>query len=396
MDNENIITAVNNILQKNNSDAFLMNGNSNDADMYFSTHFLTPDPFTYVRTKDKTEILLVSDMEQGRAKLESRVREIRTLENYEYRTKLKATKDGSLAYCDTLAELLQQENVRRVLVPYDFPHYTAQTLKERGFTVTPIRSPLQEIRAQKSEVEIENIRTVQYACEQAMSAAIEMISNADVKDGVLFKKEEEEEELTAQHIRTMIEYRLLDYGCEAESTIVACGKGSADPHWEGEGALRVNEPIVIDIFPRSKTNRYYADMTRTVIVGEASDKLKDMYEAVVAAQEAGLEMVRPGVTCGEVHSAVCDVLEKRGYDTPRNNSQVGFIHSTGHGVGLDIHEFPNVGNNDIALKEGYVITIEPGLYYPDVGGVRMEDLVVVTIDGCENLNHFEKNFVLSD
>ncbi|MEA1985052.1 MAG: Xaa-Pro peptidase family protein [Euryarchaeota archaeon] len=393
MENDNIITAVNNILQKNNSDAFLMRGDSNDADLYFSTHFLTSDPFTYVQTKGKTEILLVPDMEKGRAKMESRVLEIRTLEDYGYRTKVKATKDGPLAYCEILAELLQQEDVRRILVPYDFPHYTAQTLKERGFTVTPIQSPFREIRAQKSEAEIGNIRSVQNACEQAMGAAIEAISTADVVDGVLF---EQDEELTSQHIRATIEHRLLDYGCEAESTIVACGKGSANPHWEGEGALLANEPIVIDIFPRSKTNRYYADMTRTVIRGTASDKLEDMYKAVVAAQDKGLEMVRPGVTCGEVHSAVCDELEKRGYATTRNNSQVGFIHSTGHGVGLDIHEFPNVGDNDIALKEGNVITIEPGLYYPDVGGLRMEDLVVVTTDGCENLNHFEKNFVLSD
>ena len=195
-------------------------------------------------------------------------------------------------------------------------------------------------------------------------------------------------------MNTVIDHTLLDFGCEAEEIIVSCGKDTANPHGTTDGPLRANAPIILDIFPRSKKKRYFADMTRTVIHGEASEELKEMYEAVLAAQEKGLEMVKPGVSAADVHNAVCDIFEKRGYDTYRSGSKVGFIHSTGHGVGLDVHELPGVGESGVLLETGNVITIEPGLYYPETGGIRLEDMVLVTENGCENLTGLEKRFVL--
>ncbi|MEL4306307.1 Xaa-Pro peptidase family protein [Methanococcoides sp. LMO-2] len=378
-------------LSDNNCDAYLMIGNSNNADMYYSTHFIAGDPFAYIQTKQGEEILIVSTMELNRAKMESRVSNVHTMQEYGFMEKLKARKDGELAYCDCLAELFQQKGVRHIMVPHDFPLFTAQTLKEEGFSVIPAKSPFREMRKKKDHEEIEKIRASQQACEKAMGTAIDLIADATVENGVLYSGEEA---LTSEAIRAAIEHTLLDHGCEAESTIVACGLKSSNPHWEGEGEITVDQPIVIDIFPRSKRSRYFADMTRTVFKGEASEELKKMYEAVHAAQEAAFAVLKPGALYSEVHNAVCDEFEKRGYDTIRNESKVGFIHSTGHGVGLDIHEQPSVAIQDGEIEIGHVVTIEPGLYYPELGGIRLEDMVVITEDGFENLTKMEKEFVV--
>ena len=376
---------------KNKADVFLMTGDSHDADMYYATRFFASDSFTYLQTKNADEILFLSEMERGRAEMESRISDIRTTDEYDFKSKVKARGDPALGYVDCLAELLQKEGIRKIAVPRHFPLFTAQTLKEEGFTVMPIKSPLREMRMKKDETEIEHITSVQDACETAMQSAIDLIKNAIVTDGVLYHNGYT---LTSEHIRAQIEHTLLDMGCEADSTIVACGKKSANPHWEGEGAILENEPIVIDIFPRSKKRRYFADMSRTVLKGKPSKELADMYIAVIAAQDAAFSRVKIGAKCSDIHNAVCDVFEKMGYYTIRNNSKVGFIHSTGHGVGLDIHELPNVGDNDYVLEEGNVITIEPGLYDPDIGGIRIEDMIVVTKDGYNNLTKFEKEFVV--
>lgn len=378
-------------LQEHRSDAFMIVGNSNNADMYYSTHFFASDSFAYIQTKDTDEILLVSEMERGRAEIESRVAQVRTLQECNYRDKIKARGDPSVAYCDCLAEILQKHGARRIAVPRDFPYHIAQTLKEEGFSFEAIKSPFQQLRARKNESEIRDVRKVQDACNLAMKAAVDMIHKSEAVDG---KLNYHGFDLTAEKVRHQIDMTLLEHGCESEGTIVACGKGSANPHWEGTGVLRPDEPIVIDIFPRNKKSRYYADMTRTVIKGDASDRLADMYEAVLVAQQVATEMVSPGVKCSEIHSKVCDVFEERGYDTTRRGSNMGFIHSTGHGVGLEIHEAPPVGERDVVLEEGNIITIEPGLYYPDVGGIRLEDLILVTKDGFENLTEMEKRFVV--
>ncbi|WP_340819729.1 Xaa-Pro peptidase family protein [Methanolobus sp. WCC4] len=377
-------------LESHRSDVYLMVGNSNNADIFYATHFSASDRFAYFQTKNGNETLLISDMERGRAELESRVSDIRTLQDLGYRSKVNERKDPTLAYCDCIAEVLQKEGARRVAVPRDFPYYIAQTLKEEGFSIEAIKSPFLQLRSKKAPSEAEVVKKVQNACNTAMEAAVEMIRKSEDVEGILNYRGFV---LTSEMIRKEIDLTLLEHGCESDSTIVAGGTGSANPHWEGQGPLKANEPVVIDIFPRSKKERYFADMTRTVIKGDPSEKLADMYEAVLEAQIAGIEMVKPGVKCSDIHNKVCDVFKEKGYDTTREGSTVGFIHSTGHGVGLEIHELPFVGNSDVELEEGNIITIEPGLYYPDVGGIRLEDLILVTSDGHENLTEMEKRFV---
>lgn len=373
------------------TDSYLMTGNIHNSDIYYVTHFLASDDFVYLQTGAGEEVLFISEMEKGRAEIESRVSIIKTTQDFGYREKIKEKKDISVAYAACISELLMEKGAKRVSVPYDFPTFYSNSLKEAGFSIVPVKSPFRKIRSRKKPEEIEAIKYAQMAGENAMEAAIALIAGAEEKGGILYHAGQV---LTGAKVNTIIDHKLLDFGCEAEEIIVSCGKDTANPHGTTDGPLRANAPIILDIFPRSKKKRYFADMTRTVIHGEASEELKEMYEAVLAAQEKGLEMVKPGVSATDVHNVVCDTFENRGYDTYRSGSKVGFIHSTGHGVGLDVHELPGVGENGVLLETGNVITIEPGLYYPETGGIRLEDMVLVTENGCENLTGLEKRFVL--
>ena len=308
--------------------------------------------------------------------------------------KILKNKDVDAAYCEMIRELLHSRNLNRIAVPYNFPVQLADCLRRANFEIIPVKSPLREMRDIKNEKEINAIEYAQRAGEKALSEGINAIKNASVRNGVLMY---EDSPLKTEDVRAIIDRSLLSYNCEAPDIIIACGQGSSDPHWKGEGELLADEPIVIDMVPRSRKERYYSDMTRTVMHGTPSEELKSMYSAVLDSQEAALNKIKAGVTGAEIHNIVCDVLEERGYETSRGKSgefTEGFIHSTGHGVGLDVHEGPTLSENGKELKAGCVVTVEPGLYYKKIGGVRLEDVVVVTHSGCKNLTMFEKNLVL--
>ncbi len=380
-------------LNLSDTDAFLMVSESeHNADMYYATGFLAYDYFIYLNSK--SEKLLVSDMELGRARKESRVREVLPTSKYGIMEKLRKRKDADAAYCEMIIEFLRSENVKRIAVPYNFSVQLADCLRKEGFDVTPIKSPFREMREVKKQNEVKAIEKAQRAGERALLEAISAIKKAKVMRGVLWH---EAAPLNTEDIRAIIERSLLSQGCEAADVIIACGRGSADPHWRGEGELSVNEPIVIDMVPRSKKERYFSDMTRTVMRGTPSAELENMYSAVEDAQAAAIKKIKAGIAGSEIHDIVCDLLEERGYETARGKSgefTEGFIHSTGHGVGLDIHEGPNLSETGKELNAGAVVTVEPGLYYKKIGGVRLEDVVVVTRSGCKNLTMFEKNLVL--
>jgi Xaa-Pro aminopeptidase len=375
---------------------YLIHGNMHNSDLYYATNFLASDPFSYMLMADGDEVLLISDMEKGRAEIESRVLndKIKTTSDYKYRELAKEKKDASLAYVLVLKEMMTEKNIKSVGVSYDFPAYYYDKLKTEGIEIVLMKSPFTKSRMIKNGDEIEKIAASQKAAEDAMAAAISMIqkSAANEKGELIFGNEI----LTGKAVLLEISRVLLEHGCADDETIVSCGKDSADPHGKTYDALYADEPIVIDIFPQSKYTRYFGDMTRTVVKGKASDELKKMYEAVKGAQEIGVNSAKPGATCAEVHNAVCDYLENEGYDTYRSGAKIGFIHTTGHGVGIDIHEMPSVSDNEHILEPGNVITIEPGLYYPEIGGIRIEDTIVITKDGCRNLNIMEKKFEIDE
>ena len=361
----------------------MVSGSMHNADMYYATRFLSADPFVYLRLPHE-DILIVSQMEYERAKKESIVNEVRSSLDYGHDLKTE----------ELILKVLLEEGITSIEVPRYFSLFTAEELRKTGIDVVPVEELIMtKEREIKGGQEIKYVRKAQRACEHAMEIAITVIKKSSVKDNCLM---DNGKVLTSERIKTYIEHALFDTGCTCDGgePIVACGKRAADPHFAGSGPIYANQAIIIDIFPRLRLERYFADMTRTVSKGEPEKALKEMYVAVKHAQETALALLKAGVTCKEVHNRVCDIFEEIGYGTIRKRSKRGFIHSTGHGVGLDIHEKPSVGDNDYELRAGNVITIEPGLYDPEVGGVRLEDMVLVLKNGCENLTKLEKKFVI--
>ena len=377
------------------ADGYLIEADAGDSDQRYLSGFDAPDPF--VTLYDGGTHLLVSGLEYGRARAESRADTVSRHTDYGYRDLLEEHGRAG-AKARMIDAFLADHGVEAVAVPERFPVALADDLRERDIDVAPETDDvLTGIRAVKADEEIDHVREAQRANEKAMRTAEELLNEATVEVGdegeVLHHGDEP---LTSERVRTEIEIALLREGCSLDETIVACGSDAADPHDRGSGPLRPNETIVIDIFPRSKETKYHADMTRTFVVGEPSETAREWYELTTRAKTAALEAIEPGVTGKEVHAAACDVYEEAGLPTLRSDesAETGFIHSTGHGIGLDVHELPRLSESGGELKPGHVVTVEPGLYDPEVGGVRIEDLVVVREGGYENLTDYPEEFVV--
>ncbi|MBI3990300.1 MAG: aminopeptidase P family protein [candidate division NC10 bacterium] len=371
-------------------DAILMvDASEQNADLYYATRFWAPDPFIFVQTRE-AKLLATTDLELDRAKAEARVDRVLRLVDYEERAKQKGLKEPS--FVDILVELLEEVGAKRLLVPGDFAIQYADPLRERGFHLTFKRSPFFEERLVKTEEEIVSIEETQRWIERGCDEAVRMIWESEVHDGLLYY---EGKVLTSERVRQAIHRTFLEGECVAHRTIVAGGEDAVDPHHIGSGPLRSNQAIVLDLFPRSARTGYFADMTRTVVKGKAPDPLKRMYEAVLAAQERGIALVRDGADGRAVHQEVAAVLEKAGFETKHEQGRMqGFFHGTGHGVGLEIHEPPRISLKGSVLQKGNVVTVEPGLYYSGIGGIRIEDMVVVEAAGCRNLTRYPKQLEL--
>lgn len=375
-------------LSEADADAYLIDDAGSNSDQRYLSGYDAPDAFfTLFQPSELT--LLVSELEFNRAKQTSDADTVHRFADYDY-SSLRASLGSHEARRELVRSFVSSYNVDRVLVPARFPLATADGLRVDGISVVPDSDDtITSIRAEKTPDEITTIRRVQRANETAMDAAISMIMDASVRDGELVY---DGEPLAAERVKQTIEMTLLREGCGLDDTIVAGGEQGADPHHRGSGVLPASEPIVIDIFPREKSSKYHADMTRTVVRGTPEPEVQRRYEVTCAAMEAAFSRIKPGVTGAAVHEAVCDVYEEAGYPTLLSDpeTETGFIHGTGHGVGLDVHELPRLSQGGQTLKEGHVVTVEPGLYDPTIGGIRVEDLVVVTGDGCENLTTFPK------
>ncbi len=374
-------------MQEPRCDALVMISTSEiDANLYYATRFAAPDPFIFVQAGAE-KIVVMSDLEMDRARSQARVDTVLSYSAYERRAREKGTDAPFLL--DILDLVLRERGAHHLLVPGNFGIEYADGLRARGYTVAVKREPFFEARLMKSEEEIEAIAATQRATEEAVDAAISAIQAAKVESsGFLYL---DGELLTAEALKKIMHVTLMERECVAQHTIVAPGLQGVDPHHHGTGPIRAHESIVVDLFPRSERSRYFADMSRTVVKGKASPKLRAMYRAVLNAQERGMELIRDGADGKIIHAEVNAVMEKDGFTTGLIGGRMqGFFHGTGHGVGLDIHELPRINKTGPVLRTGHVVTVEPGLYYLDTGAVRIEDLVVVTGAGCRNLTTFPK------
>jgi len=369
-------------------------------DVYHLTRFLSPDPI--IALEDGKEIVIVANsLEEGRVRKQSRATSVFNIDAFGAQ-ELSASGSGREDLdANVIARFLASRDTKKVAVAPYFPIGMAERLRSLGVEIE-IASGIGERRRAKREDEIDALQAVQNATEDAWAKGVDAVKRATVRsDGVL---ELDSAVFTAERLRAVVEGRLLELGCTSEGAIIAPGPQAADPHMIGTGPLRAKQAIVMDIFPQDKTTRYYADMTRTISKGDPGDEIKKMYEIVKHAQDEGIKALRPGVTGRAVHELVEDIIWAAGYETLRPGHQRedrkgdlprGFIHGTGHGVGLEIHEQPSVGRGGTRpLAVGDVVTVEPGIYDPEIGGVRLEDCLVITKDGSHNLTHAPRQLIV--
>jgi len=324
---------------------------------------------------EKLNVLLVPDMEGERAKSESNIRNVLTYSDIGY------NRSKSIEEC--IVSILKEWGVSEIVVPEDFPTKLSLFFKKK-IPLKVMKSPFLEKRAVKSEEEVRMIRASCHAAVDAFMFSLRLIEKSLIA-GVKRKCEE---------VRKLVELRLFSRGFLAEKTIIASGVKTCQPHWIGYGDIEGH--LVADIFPKNRESGYFGDFTRTVLIPELGkqDKIWEMLDACIEAKNRAEKLVKPGVLAKDIHYEVCDVLESYGYGTQRKNSKEGFIHSTGHGVGLDIHEEPSISENENEIKRGMVFTVEPGLYYKECGGVRVEDTLVVRSNSAEILTPCEDLIIL--
>ena len=275
-----------------------------------------------------------------------------------------------------------------VEVPYYFPLDMADYLRSEGI-VLQVKRPFISEREFKNGSEIEAIEKSIRKTKSAYQLIEQILRNSIIEnENVVYRGSK----LTSEFLKQEVTKVLVEQGMlNTEGIIISCGKYAAIPHHPGNGAIKAHQTIICDLFPVSQESGYFADMTRTYVKGAPSEKLQKMYDAVREAQEAGIEAIKPGVSTKDVHALVSGVFIKAGFEVGTK----GFVHGTGHGLGLDIHEDPRINDrSDIVLMQGHVVTVEPGLYYPELGGVRIEDVVCVTENGCRNLTNYPKIFCI--
>jgi len=357
-----------------NKTALMLIGTSASCpDIEYLAGFRAVDPILLCRRGGRIH-LVVPEMEADRAERAGDGIEVLTPRMLR-RGRRRAR--GARGWAVAVARKLELTAVR---VPSGFPHGVARALTRAGVRVIVLRGDACPERAVKTAAEWRHIRDAQQAAVIAMRAAVAAVAETGIgRDGRLNRGGET---LTAGALRALINRTLLEHHCICTATIVAGGVQGADPHEIGAGPLRAHEPIVIDIFPQHQVHGYCGDLTRTIVRGRAPDTVRRMYAAVRAAQNAALDRLRAGASGDAVHRAAADTFVKRRFDgSGRGRNRARFIHGTGHGVGLAVHESPRVSPGGGVLEAGNVVTIEPGLYDREIGGVRLEDTVLVTDSG---------------
>ncbi len=372
-------------MSKNKSDLIMVASSEQDANMYYATHFLVPDDFVYFRIRGKSYALM-SDLEVDRARKEAAVDEVVSISDLaKIFSKKKNRRPG---YIELIHWFAQSKKASVFSAPENFPLYYADSLRKHGLKISVKNDPFFEERTIKTPQEVKAVETAIRHVEIAFGELVAFLKKTKIRGRRVYAGSQM---VTSENLRSRLNARLLELDCVGPRAIIACGKHAVDPHDEGSGPIEPHQSIIFDIFPRHMKSRYHADFSRTLVKGKASAKLKAMYAAVHEGQEIGFKMIKPGVDASTVHGAIQKNFERLGFKTGNINGRMqGFFHGTGHGLGLDVHEQPRVGRANDILKPGHVVTVEPGLYYEGLGGVRLEDVVVVTKTGCRNLTKFPR------
>ena len=354
-----------------------------DADILYPTGFFAPDPFLFIQ-KGRRTFMVMSDLEMDRARNQARIDRVLSWS----RIASSIGKNGQPPPADVIAAALARLGLRRVEVPASFPLGLATELDQRGIRLDLGPDPFWPEREIKKPHEVRAIEASLRAAEAGLIAGIEALRSCRIRDGWLRR---DGRRFTAEDLRSAINTRIMAEGCVPAHTICAPGDQAVDPHEEGHGPIRANTPVVMDIFPRSERTGYFGDLTRTVVRGKASFALHELYAVVHEGVRLGHRRLREGVQAMDIHREIQALFERQGYKTGvRNGRMQGFFHGTGHGLGLQIHEAPSMGRRPWVLRAGHVLTVEPGLYYLGLGGVRIEDVALVKKSGSRCLTRVPK------
>ena len=362
-----------------------------DANMLYAVGFVVPDPLIYLQTRGESHIVV---NEQGVERARKKARRCRVWSLSALMRQLKPQGKAVPKLARVIRCFLNQLRIKRVLVPQNFPHRLGMDLRRLGVKIKASEDGVFAARAIKTADEVKKISAALIMAEVGLAEALQVLKSSKItKHGRLLYHDGL---LTADKLRAVINVAVLQAGGTPDRTIVAGGAQTCDPHEQGHGFLRANQPIILDVFPRSQKTGYFGDLSRSVVRGRASEAVRKMYHTVTQAQALALRKLRDQTPGVEVHTAVQKFFENAGYKTGRKNGQLhGFFHATGHGLGLEIHEAPrlNATSEDLLLA-GHVVSVEPGLYYPGIGGIRLEDVALVTHQAARNLTKFEKTLEL--
>ena len=355
-----------------------------DPDLRYATRFMVCDPFIFLEQNGKRTIVL-SDLEIDRGRREAQVDEIVPLSELEREAQNGARTPPSLG--KVLSYFLRKRGVKAARVPANFQLGFAEELTRSGVRLEIADGLFFPEREAKTDEELRQMRRALQITEAGIYRGLEVLAASDAGKGK--KLAWSGRVLTSEILRAEIESAILRAGGLPANTIVAGGDQACDPHERGSGPLKGDSLIILDVFPRDAKTGYYGDITRTVVRGRASEAQRRLWETVREGQALALKKMKPGVDGLRVHNEIKQLFTDRGYPTEiRDGRHVGFFHGTGHGLGLEIHEIPRFQKT--IFKVGQTITVEPGLYYPGLGGVRIEDVVVVTKTGIRMLSKIEK------
>jgi Xaa-Pro aminopeptidase len=346
-----------------------------------------PDPFLYYE-RNGSKLALLSSFEVDR--LREVGIEAHPYEEFGWDDLVATGMPREEADLELSLRAAKEWRVSSAAVPSTFPLELADRLRGTGVELTVDRDLFVQRRRVKTKEELAGIKRAQKGADEAMAAARELFRRAEPQNGSVLL---DGEPLTCERVKHEILRVFGEHGLAADEFIVSHGPQSAVGHDLGSGEIRPDESIVIDLWPRDRESMCYADMTRTFVIGEASDELREYHRLVYDALQRSFESVKAGVAGRDVFTEVCELFQDAGYPTqlskqPGEVLSSGFYHGLGHGVGLEVHEQPWLGRAPGSLVAGDVVTLEPGLYRHGYGGCRLEDLALVTEDGCENLTDF--------
>ena len=355
---------------------------NNSQDLFYISKFKAPDPVIFFEIKNK-KYLVLNDLEYERGCIEANVDYVLKINDF-------ISKNKKFSIITILNNILDKFKVKVLELPYNFPSYIYINLKKNIKKNISENSIFYLDRLKKNDQEIKMIKKVMIDTEKVMKEIINIIKYSKLKNNRLIHNSKT---LTSEFLISFCQKELAKYSLTCPDCIIASGYQSSLPHHHGSGPIKPFTPIVIDIFPKSLISGYYGDITRTVCKGKPNNNLLEMYNIVLKGQNLGLKILKPRISGSKVHNEILNLFTNNGFKTNFDGDiPNGFIHSTGHGLGLDIHEPPRISKVSEKMKQGYVVTVEPGLYYSKIGGIRIEDTVALTENGIKNLTKFPKFF----